>query len=393
MEVYRVGGAIRDKLLGKTPSDLDYVVVGSSVEEMLSLGYTQVGRDFPVFLHPESSDEYALARQERLSGDKFVVGTNDVTLEQDLLRRDLTINAIAMDLEDNLIDPYGGCKDLAEGVLRPVSEAFKEDPLRVLRAARLKCTLGGHWVISNELKEYANDMKLLYTSMPKERVYKELVKVLASDKPSVFFRALDELNVLNDFFPEIYKMKSMEHDNPYHMEGSVFNHTMLVVDQCETQVAKIAALFHDIGKVPCKQTIGTFHGHSDEQWVKPAFETMRTTYGFSSEEFKVAEYVALNHHRWQNVIDGHTGSKKFLKLLLGIRDGKFLSYVLEAVYADMLGRYGIKKPFVYSQLDIRNMWYTITKHKTDCSGLTTEQIKQKVYREKLNLLKELINEA
>lgn len=390
MEIFGVGGSVRDKLLGIEPKDFDYVVVGSSREEMLDLGFREVGRDFPVFIDV-NGEEYALARQERLSNNTFEFSTDAITLEQDLLRRDLTINAIAMDAQGNLIDPYGGCKDIAMRVLRPVSEAFKEDPLRALRVARLKASLGGDWVIHHDLKEMVWCMKDKYSNIPKERVYKELVKALQVEKPSVFFKALDEMHILNDFFPEIYLMLSVEHDNPYHLEGSVFNHTMLVLDKCTTIPAKIAALFHDVGKYPCKKTLGTFHGHSDEQWVKPEFERMRKTYGFSSVDWKVAEYVALNHHRWQCAIDGTMGVKKFLKLLLGIRDSQFMLHVLDTIYADMEGRFGIKKVQKYNRTNVFNLWHSVRFHHTDCTGLSVDQIKEKVWREKLNLLKELTN--
>ena len=271
MEIYRVGGSVRDELLGKTSNDVDYCVVGSNDVELCSLGFKCVGNGFPVYLHPETFEEYALARTEaRASVNGFEFLTESVSLEKDLLRRDLTINAIAMDVEGNIIDPYNGCRDLAEGILRPVSAAFQEDPLRILRVARFACTIGGHWRIDPVLKEYASQMD--YSKIPKERVYKEASKAMRSEKPSVFFRALDELNVLRTFFPQLWLMKQQEHDNPYHLEGSVFNHTMLVVDMAKTVEGRWAALFHDVGKAPCKALTGSFHGHSDTQWCDAEFQ-------------------------------------------------------------------------------------------------------------------------
>lgn len=390
MESYKVGGCVRDELLGKTPSDIDYVVAGSNHAEMVALGFKCVGNGFPVYLHPETGEEYALARTEaRSSVNVFEFLTEAVTLEKDLLRRDLTINAIAMDMEGNIIDPYNGCRDLAEGILRPVSEAFMEDPLRILRVARFACTIGGHWRIDPVLKDYAKQMD--YSKLPKERVYGEASKVMRSEKPSVFFRTLDELGVLQVFFPQIWLMKHQEHDNPYHMEGSVFNHTMLVLDKAKTVEGRWAALFHDVGKVPCKAMTGSFHGHSDIQWCDAELQIIEG-YGLSRKELQVVRYVMLEHHRWQALIDGSMSDKKMLKILLGIREESFLVAVLDAVFADMLGRFGIKKPIRYSQIDILDMWRLLKAHKTDCQGLNVEQIKQKVYREQLNLLRRLLNE-
>jgi len=390
MEIYRVGGCVRDELLGKTPSDVDYCVVGSNHEEMTSLGFKCVGNSFPVYLHPETGEEYALARTEaRTSVNGFEFLTEAVSLEKDLLRRDLTINAIAMDSEGNIIDPYNGCRDLAEGVLRPVSKAFMEDPLRILRVARFACTIVGHWRIDPVLKEYASQMD--YSKIPKERVYKEASKVMRSEKPSVFFRTLDELNVLRTFFPQLWVMKHVKHDSPSHREGSVFNHTMMVVDRAKTVEGRWASLFHDVGKVPCKAMTGSFHGHSDAQWCDPELQVIES-YGLSRNELKIVRYVMLKHHQWHNVIDGSITDKKMLELLLDIREENTLNSITDAVYAGTLGCYGTKKPIVFSRYQVWYLWKDLKAHKTDCQGLDVEQIKQKVYREKLNLLRELLKE-
>lgn len=390
MKMYRVGGSVRDELLGRPSKDLDYIVVGSNHDEMISLGYTQVGKDFPVYLHPETKQEYALARQERLSNGKFEVSIQEVSLEDDLLRRDLTINAIAIDSEGVLIDPYGGCSDLASRTLRPVSKDFMEDPLRILRVARFACTLGGCWKIDPILKGYAYGM--IYSTLPKERIYGEASKAMRSDRPSIFFRALDELGVLRVFFPQVWSMKFQEHDSAYHMEGSVFNHTMMVVDRARTIEGRWAALFHDVGKVPCKISTGSFYGHSDNKWCDPELQIIEG-YGLSRKELQVVRYVMLEHHRWQHFIDGSMSDKKMLKMLLGIRDLKFLDHCLDAIYSDMLGRFGIKKSIKHNSLWIKHTWWLLKNHKTDCQWLNVEQIKQKVYREKLNLLRELLNET
>lgn len=390
MKVYRVGGCVRDFILGKKPKDYDYVVVGSTAEHMVSLGYKCVGNGFPVFLHPETGDEYALARTEAMksvNGFEFV--TEEVSLEKDLLRRDLTINAMALDDDDNIIDPYGGCRDLAEQTLRPVSDAFMEDPLRILRVARFRATLGGHWQLAPSLLVYARAMN--YSKIPKERIYKEASKAMLSEKPSVFFRTLQELGVLNKIYPQLYQMIWVEHNNPYHMEGSVFNHTMMVLDMAVTPEARWAALFHDVGKVPCKALTGSFNGHSDIQWCDAELQII-AGYGLSRKELQVVRYVMLEHHRWQHFIDGSMSDKKMLKLLLSIRDAAFLRNILHAVYADMQGRYGVKKPIKYPLSVVMYLWSELKDYKVDCTDLTVGQIKQKVHSEKLRLLRELLKE-
>lgn len=199
MEIYKVGGCVRDHLLGIIPKDIDYVVVNSTPEQMLALGYEQVGADFPVFLHPESGDEYALARKERKTGDGyngFSVDCIGISLEEDLFRRDLTINAIAMDNDGNIIDPFNGIKDLQSKTLRHVSDHFKEDPVRILRIARF--TARYDFSIAPEtllfMKEMVNNNE--FKNLTKERVWKEFDKAL--DEPHLlnFFNTLKSINAL-----------------------------------------------------------------------------------------------------------------------------------------------------------------------------------------------------
>jgi tRNA nucleotidyltransferase (CCA-adding enzyme) len=212
MKIYAVGGAIRDTLMGLPAHDIDYVVVGSSVEEMMSKGYRPVGKDFPVFLHPITKEEYALARTERktspgYTGFSFNTDTS-VTLEEDLLRRDLTINAIAQDDKGKLIDPYHGQKDLRDKILRHVSPAFVEDPVRILRAARFLSKfafLGFH--IAPETMALMGEMVSSgeVNALVSERVKQELYRALAEKNPEEFFNVLNECGALKIIFPEIFK--------------------------------------------------------------------------------------------------------------------------------------------------------------------------------------------
>ena len=210
MQVYLVGGAVRDALLNRKVVERDYVVVGATPEEMLSQGFTQVGKDFPVFLHPKTQEEYALARTERKSGKGYTGfvcdASSSVTLEEDLLRRDLTVNAIAQDNYGKLIDPYGGKKDLENRVLRHVSEAFSEDPLRVFRVARFATRyayLG--FTIATEtmalMQSMAESGEL--STLSAERVWQETKRSLLEKTPHVFFTVLNQAHGLNDWFTEL----------------------------------------------------------------------------------------------------------------------------------------------------------------------------------------------
>ncbi len=259
METYLVGGAVRDTLLGLDPKDRDYVVVGATPEEMEALGFKPVGSDFPVFLHPQTRDEYALARTERKSGRGYkgftVFATPDVTLEQDLLRRDLTINAMAMDNNGKLIDPFNGKQDLDDGKLRHVSPAFTEDPVRVLRVARFAARYArrGFCVAheTNRLMKQMVENGEVDTLVP-ERVWVELEGALGENQPAQFFKVLRGCGALARIFPEIDRLFGVPQPEDHHPEIDTGVHVMMVLDQAaelssDTRV-RFAALMHDLGK-------------------------------------------------------------------------------------------------------------------------------------------------
>lgn len=260
MRIYRVGGAIRDKLLGLEPGDRDHVVVGGTPEEMLAQGFKPVGRDFPVFLHPRTGEEYALARTERKSGRGyrgFVVDTDpSVTLEEDLGRRDFTINAIAEDPHGRLVDPLGGVRDLQARVLRHAGEAFTEDPLRVLRAARFMArfaelgfridpqtlALMGKMAAGGELAD-----------LVPERVWQELSRALRSRMPSAFLRTLRDCGALSRVLPEVDALYGVPQRAEFHPEVDTGKHQEMVSDMAARlapgdDVIGFAALTHDLGK-------------------------------------------------------------------------------------------------------------------------------------------------
>jgi len=274
-----VGGAVRDKLLGLPIKDRDWVVVGATPEEMLAQGYTQVGQDFPVFLHPETKEEYALARTERKTAVGYtgfeVHAAPDVTLEQDLKRRDLTINAMALTLDGNLVDPLNGIRDLQQQLLRHVSPAFVEDPVRVLRVARFATRL-----VPLGFKVAAETQTLLQQivnagevdALVTERVWGEIERALNEPRPSTFFTTLRECGALARILPEVDALFGVPQPENYHPEIDTGIHTMMVLDSAARLSADpevcFAALCHDLGKgnTP-KEKWPSHHGH-EERGVK-----------------------------------------------------------------------------------------------------------------------------
>ncbi len=259
MEIYLVGGAVRDKLLGLEIKDRDYVVVGSTPAEMTAQGFKPVGADFPVFLHPDTKEEYALARTERKSGHGYkgfrVHAAPDVTLEEDLRRRDLTVNAMAEAADGTLIDPFGGADDLRNRILRHVSPAFAEDPLRVLRVARFAARYA-QWsfrvadVTLGLMRQMADAGELDH--LVAERVWQELERALGEPGPQRFFEVLRECGALARLFPEIDALFGVPQPAKHHPEIDTGVHSMMVLAQAarlspDTRV-RFAALMHDLGK-------------------------------------------------------------------------------------------------------------------------------------------------
>ena len=257
LRTYLVGGAVRDELLGLPLQDRDWVVVGATPELMTQQGYLPVGRDFPVFLHPQTREEYALARTERKSGRGYkgftVFSDPSVTLEEDLHRRDLTINALAKDADGTIIDPYGGQRDLSDKVLRHVSEAFAEDPLRVLRVARFAARFAD-FTLAPETLALMTQMTASgeLAELVPERVWQELARGLMEARPSRMFEVLRACGALAVILPEVDRLFGVLQPPQYHPEGDTGVHVMLVVDwsarQGEPLPVRFAALTHDLGK-------------------------------------------------------------------------------------------------------------------------------------------------
>jgi len=259
MKIYRVGGAVRDKLLNYFSDENDWLVVGATPEEMVELGYVPVGNDFPVFIQPQTGEEYALARTERKSGHGYAGFTfhasADVSLEDDLVRRDLTINAMAEDEQGVLYDPYGGQRDLSAKILRHVSDAFTEDPLRVLRVARFAARY--HHLGFTVAAETMDLMTAISTSgeldyLVAERVWKETERALGERSPDIFIETLRQCGALKVLLPEVERLFGVPQRADYHPEIDTGIHTLMALQQSvrlsDRSAIRFAVLVHDLGK-------------------------------------------------------------------------------------------------------------------------------------------------
>mgnify|MGYP000957089971 FL=1 len=318
MKIYLVGGAVRDRLLQRPAGDRDWVVVGATPEQMLAQGYTAVGRDFPVFLHPQTGEEYALARTERKSGRGyrgFVVDADpSVTLEEDLLRRDFTINAIACDERTGtLVDPHGGLRDLNARVLRHVGPAFVEDPLRVLRAARFMARFAAQgFTVAAETLDLMRQIAAsgeLDTLVP-ERVWQELRKALQYERPSAFLRTLHDADALAAVLPELHALYGVPQRAQYHPEVDTGVHQELVSDMAARLApgddrVGFAALTHDLGKALTPPAEWPRHIMHEQRGLAP-LRALCTRLKVPAEHQQLAEAVCrehLNVHRIDELRD------------------------------------------------------------------------------------------
>lgn len=357
MKIYAVGGQVRDELMGVTSKDRDYVVVGSTHEEMISLGFNQVGAAFPVYLHQETKEEYALARTERSTGSGYhdfeIVFDPSVTIEDDLARRDLTINAIAKDLETGeYIDPYGGIFDIERGNLRHVSDTtFEEDPLRTYRLARLFARYGGKFKVDFSTRRLVEDSKHNLDALPKERKMAEIRKCFEDqsfdNRPSLMVDMLCDLGEM----PEVCNLRGALQPAAHHPEGDAYVHTLLCLDYAQGLMSapetKWAVLCHDLGKVQFFE-YGNLHGHEEGGlgYVRELCER----FGVPNKWADLAHRVCADHTRLHRVND--LTSKKVFDLIERIKaqkDPQFALKFVEACLCDARGR-GPEKMFdLYDQ--------------------------------------------
>ena len=353
MQIYMVGGAVRDKLLGRPVNDHDWVVVGATPEQMLALGYLPVGRDFPVFLHPDTREEYALARTERKSGRGYrgfvVQSSPDVTLEEDLARRDLTINAIAISAYPSSatghFDPYGGERDLQDRVLRHVTDSFREDPVRILRVARFAARFTD-FTVAPETMQLMREMVAHGEAdhLVAERVWQELARGLMEERPSRMFDVLRECGALKVVLPEVDRLWGVPQRPEYHPEVDTGVHLMMVLDMAArlatTLTVRFACLVHDLGKGTTPADMLPRHiGHEQRsaKLLKGLCERLRVP----TECRETADVVAREHgniHR-----SGELGAAALVRLIErcdGIRKPARFDEILLACECDARGRLG-----------------------------------------------------
>lgn len=353
MQIYTVGGAVRDKLLGLPASDQDHVVVGAVPNDLLSQGYRQVGHDFPVFLHPRTHEEYALARTERKSGSGYTGFicdfSPDVTLEEDLRRRDLTINAMAEDAEGRIIDPFGGVADLQARVLRHVSPAFGEDPLRVLRAARFAAKFADlGFTIAPETFELLRSMSASgeLASLTAERVWQEVDKALQTSAPQVFISVLHECGALQWIMPEVEALFGVPGPRRWHPEIDTGVHVLLtlqVVSRLTPDPAtRFAMLCHDLGKARTPRENWPHHKNHEELGVEP-LRALCTRLHVPRHYAELAELIVLYHGRFHHLDRGGApGLVEIFEKLDAYRRPQRLRPWLYCCKADFLGRRGFE---------------------------------------------------
>lgn len=361
MQVYLVGGAVRDSLLGHPYQEKDYVVVGATPEHMLAQGFQPVGKDFPVFLHPKTKEEYALARTERKSGKgyhgfQFFTDTT-VSLEEDLIRRDLTINAIAMDQDGKIYDPYGGQTDLENKTLRHVSEAFAEDPLRVLRVARFAARYSSYgFHIASETLQLMQTMAESgeLDALTPERVWKETSRALLEDHADIYFQTLRDCGALKHLFPEIDALFGVPQRPEYHPEVDCGIHTLMSLQQaCKSKYSldvRFAVLVHDLGKALTPIDELPRHIMHEERGVKPVTELCERL-KVPTQTRQLALSVCKEHLKCHQIMSLKPGTVwRLLQRLDVLRRPERVEAFVQACECDARGRLGLEdRPYPQAQ--------------------------------------------
>ncbi len=403
-KIYLVGGAIRDQQLGLNVVDKDWVVVGSTADELLNQGYQQVGLDFPVFLHPKTKEEYALARTEKKLGKGYTGFTTDatksVTLEEDLQRRDITINAIAQELKTgNFVDPLGGLDDIKNRKIKHVSGAFSEDPVRILRVARFAAKL-----YHLGFKVQKDTLKLMKTmvqngevnALVAERVWQETLKALKTDNPQVFFEILKSVGALKILFPEIHRLFGVPQPFKWHPEIDCGIHTMLVLQHCawETNnpITRFGALCHDLGKGTTPKAILPSHKKHEQRGmdeIKILCERLKIPSKYKKFAVKTAQY----HTHCHKITELKAKSiLKVIKAFDAIKQPELFEQFTLACQADARGRtcheysdYPQKSMFDSIPKQLKNINFgDIAKNCKDKS-----QIPIKIDEAQINLIKQI----
>lgn len=386
MKTYLVGGAVRDRLLGRPQGDRDWVVVGTTPEAMLAAGFRPVGKDFPVFLHPNTGEEHALARTERKSGRGYhgfdVHASPDVTLEEDLTRRDLTINAMAEDHDGTLIDPWGGQRDLGARVLRHVSPAFAEDPVRILRLARFAARLPEFTVAPETLalmRGMVADGEVDH--LVAERVWQELARGLMEDRPSRMFEVLRECGALARLLPEVDRLWGVPQRADYHPEVDTGVHLMMVLDMSArlggSLSVRYACLGHDLGKGTTPADVLPRHLDHEARSVE-LLQSVGQRLRVPNDCRELADVVAREHgniHRSDDL-----NAEALLRLLErcdAIRKPQRFDDVLLACECDARGRLGwTERPYLQAERLRRALQAALSVDTSELSAAAMSQGKQ-----------------
>jgi len=406
MQIFLVGGAVRDKQLNYPTSENDWVVVGSSVKAMLSKGYKQVGKDFPVFLHPETGEEYALARQERKVSQGYhgfqIDSADNITLEQDLIRRDLTINAMAMDEAGHIIDPYGGQADLKAKLLRHVSPAFAEDPLRILRVARFAARYHhlGFSIAEETLElmtQLANTGEL--KSISPERVWTETQRAMAERSPQVYFQTLKNCNALIDWFAEIDCLWGIPNPEKWHPEIDTGVHTMMVLEQAaklSTESAtRFAAVCHDLGKGVTPVAEWPSHKGHEKNGIA-IIETLCSRLRIPTAYRQLAKIVSEFHlhlHKIEQLKP--TTIVKLMEKTDAFRKPDRFEQFIRCCEADFRGRTGFEdRDYPQGQIlrDLLQLCLQVTSHEFILQGIQGAQIGEKIHQTRVKRVKHYLKQ-
>lgn len=401
---YLVGGAVRDGLLGLEPKERDWVVVGSTPEEMLEKGFKQVGASFPVFLHPQGGEEYALARTEKKQGRGYHGFNVDfhpgVTLEEDLQRRDLTINAIAADEDGSLVDPFGGQQDLQNKVLRHVSSAFVEDPLRVLRVARFAARFAHlgfqvHASTMSLMQEITDSGELQHLAA--ERIWREMERAMSTTRPSKFIHVLRDCGALAVLLPEVNNLFGVPQPEKYHPEVDTGEHLLLALDQAAdlsngSADVVFAVLMHDLGKgITPAEKLPSHVGH--ELSGVPLVDAVCSRYRVPNSVHDLARKVCAAHLDCHRILEARPVTvMRVLEKLDAFRQPELLPDFVIACDADYRGRKGLQsRPYPQAEflLCAHRAAAAILARDLDLEGLKGPQIGERLRQARIQAISEL----
>jgi tRNA nucleotidyltransferase (CCA-adding enzyme) len=404
VKTYLVGGAVRDALLGLRATEHDWVVVGSTPDEMLDKGFKQVGASFPVFLHPKTSEEYALARTEKKQGHGYHGFKVDfhagVTLEEDLQRRDLTINAIAQDEKGNLFDPYDGQKDLEKRLLRHVSGAFVEDPLRVLRVARFAARFADfgfrvHDTTLALMREITLSGELQHLAA--ERVWREFERAMTTQKPSEFISVLREVRALEVLLPEVNNLFGVPQPEQYHPEIDTGIHVLMALDAAaglSDGAANIvfAVLLHDLGKALTDKQYWPSHVRHESEGV-PLVDAVCERLKVPNAVHDLARKVCASHLRCHRILEARPVTVlRLLEKLDVFRQPQRLPEFVTACEADYRGRKGLQdRPYLQGDYLIRAFQAVagLRARDLDLKGLSGPQVGERLRQARVEVIAEL----